>query len=99
MPATAAGSDAVTGRASLGDPQDRPADPAGKRDHRLGLGWRAVSFVGSDMPGAQATGEIVTFMAGQSAAHSGSRPLGLVPIPNAARRPVPAPMRAGVVGR
>jgi NADH:ubiquinone oxidoreductase subunit F (NADH-binding) len=72
--------------ASLDEAWDRPLDPADRAPAGLGFGCGVVSFAGSDTCGVRATAEIMTFMAGQSAAQCGPCVFGLAAIAEATRR-------------
>lgn len=74
------------GWAALGDVRDRSLDPADTGDDRPGLGCGVVSFLGPDTCGVRATAEIMTFMAGQSAAQCGPCVFGLAALAEATRR-------------
>ena len=74
------------GWASLDEVRDRPLDPADRAAGGLGFGCGVVSFAGSDTCGVRATAEIMTFMAGESAAQCGPCVFGLAAIAEATRR-------------
>jgi NADH:ubiquinone oxidoreductase subunit F (NADH-binding) len=74
------------GWASLDEVRDRPLDPADRAAGGLGFGCGVVSFAGPDTCGVRATAEIMTFMAGESAAQCGPCVFGLAAIAEATRR-------------
>jgi NADH:ubiquinone oxidoreductase subunit F (NADH-binding) len=74
------------GWASLDDVHGRPLDPVDMGEDRLPFGCGVVSFAGSDTCGVRDTAEIMTFMAGESAAQSGPCVFGLVAIAEATGR-------------
>jgi len=74
------------GWATLEEVLERPLDPADRAPDRIGFGCGVVSFAGPETCGVRATAEIMTFMAGQSAAQCGPCVFGLAAIADATRR-------------
>jgi NADH:ubiquinone oxidoreductase subunit F (NADH-binding) len=74
------------GWASLDEVRDEPLDPATMREHGLGFGCGVVSFSGPDTCGVGATAEIMTYLAGATAAQCGPCVFGLAAIAQATRR-------------
>ena len=72
--------------AALDEVAERPLDPADRGADRIGFGCGVVSFAGPETCGVRATAEIMTFMAGQSAAQCGPCVFGLAAIADATRR-------------
>ncbi|MGO9178632.1 MAG: NADH-ubiquinone oxidoreductase-F iron-sulfur binding region domain-containing protein [Candidatus Limnocylindrales bacterium] len=72
--------------AALDEVRDEPLDPATLREHGLSFGCGVVSFSGPDMCGVAATAEIMTYMAGATAAQCGPCIFGLAAIAQATRR-------------
>jgi NADH:ubiquinone oxidoreductase subunit F (NADH-binding) len=72
--------------ATFDDARDEPLDPVTMREHGLGFGCGVVSFSGPDTCGVAATAEIMTYMAGATAAQCGPCVFGLADIAQAVRR-------------
>ncbi len=72
--------------AAFDEVRDEPLDPATMREHGLGFGCGVVSFSGPDTCGVAATAEIMTYMAGATAAQCGPCVFGLGAIAQAVRR-------------
>jgi NADH:ubiquinone oxidoreductase subunit F (NADH-binding) len=72
--------------AAFDEVRDEPLDPVTMREHGLGFGCGVVSFSGPATCGVTATAEIMTYMAGSSAAQCGPCVYGLADIAHAVRR-------------
>ena len=70
----------------LDDVRDEPLDPVTMRERGLGFGCGVVSFSGPGTCGVAATAEIMTYMAGATAAQCGPCVFGLADIAQAVRR-------------
>ncbi len=72
--------------AAFDEVRDEPLDPATMRERGLGFGCGVVAFSGPDTCGVNATAEIMTYMAGSTAAQCGPCVYGLEAIAQAVRR-------------
>ncbi len=72
--------------AALDEVRDKPLDPVTLREHGLGFGCGVLSFSGPETCGVAATAEIMTYMAGATAAQCGPCVFGLAAIAQATRR-------------
>ena len=72
--------------AALDEVRDEPLDPVMMRERGLGFGCGVVSFSGPGTCGVAATAEIMTYMAGATAAQCGPCVFGLAAIAQATRR-------------
>jgi NADH:ubiquinone oxidoreductase subunit F (NADH-binding) len=72
--------------ATLDEVRDEALDPVMMREHGLGFGCGVVSFSGPGTCGVAATAEIMTYMAGATAAQCGPCVFGLADIAQAVRR-------------
>jgi len=72
--------------APLDDVRDEPLDPVTLREHGLAFGCGVVSFSGRDVCGVAATAEIMTYMAGATAAQCGPCVFGLAALAQATQR-------------
>ncbi len=66
--------------------EDEPLDPVSMQARGLAFGCGVLSFIGSDACGVAATAEIITYMAGATAAQCGPCVFGLADIAQAVRR-------------
>jgi NADH:ubiquinone oxidoreductase subunit F (NADH-binding) len=85
--------------AAFDDVRDEPLDPVTMRERGLGFGCGVVSFSGPDTCGVAATAEIMTYMAGATAAQCGPCVYGLADIAQAVRRLADGTARDGDIDR